>query len=63
MNNIDLIDIFIFVLGSVEPKAANYEVEIRIQDGRQNEEMIHDMKQATKNLLIKFHAANKVLKS
>ena len=47
----------------MEPKAANYEVEIRIQDGRQNEEMIHDMKQATKNLLIKFHAANKVLKS
>jgi len=47
------------IVGSVEPKAANYEVEIRIQDGRQNEEMIHDMKQATKNLLIKFHAANK----
>merc|ERR1712048_1332312 len=47
------------IVGSVEPKAANYEVEIRIQDGRQNEEMIHDMKQVTKNLLIKFHAANK----
>ena len=47
------------IVGSVEPKAANYEVEVRIQDGRQNEEMIHDMKQVTKNLLIKFHAANK----
>ena len=32
------------IVGSVEPKAANYEVEIRIQDGGQNEEVIHDMK-------------------
>jgi len=47
------------IVGSVEPKAANYEVEVRIQSGNQNEEMIHDMKQVTKNLLIKFHAANK----
>ena len=47
------------IVGSVEPKAANYEVEIRIQEGGQNEEVIHDMKQVTKNLLIKFHAANK----
>ena len=43
----------------MEPKAANYEVEIRIQDGGQNEEVINDMKEVTKKLLIKFHAANK----
>ena len=47
------------IVGSVEPKAANYEVEIRIQEGGQNEEVIHDMKEVTKKLLIKFHAANK----
>eukprot|EP00092_Neocalanus_flemingeri_P007368 GFUD01007955.1.p1 GENE.GFUD01007955.1~~GFUD01007955.1.p1 ORF type:complete len:1043 (+),score=306.14 GFUD01007955.1:186-3314(+) len=47
------------IVASVEPKAANYEVEIRIQDGGQNEEVIQDMKNVTKNLLIKFHAANK----
>jgi len=47
------------IVASVEPKAANYEVEIRIQDGGQNEEVIQDMKNVTKNLLVKFHAANK----
>jgi len=47
------------VVASVEPKAANYEVEIRIQDGGQNEEVIHDMKAVTKILLLKFHSANK----
>ena len=46
------------IVGSVEPKGANYEVEVRVQDGNQNEEMIHDMKDATKNLLMKFHEAN-----
>ena len=47
------------IVGSVEPKAANYEVEIRIQDGRQNEEVINDMKNVVKNLLTKFYASNK----
>ena len=47
------------IVSSVEPKAANYEVEIRVQDGIQNEEMIHDMKDATKKLLMKFNDANK----
>ena len=47
------------IVGSVEPKGANYEVEVRVQDGTQNEEMIHDMKDATKKLLMKFHEANK----
>merc|ERR1719481_2164045 len=47
------------IVASVEPKAANYEVEIRIQDGGQNEEVIQDMKNVTKNLLMKFHSANK----
>jgi eukaryotic translation initiation factor 2C len=47
------------VVASVEPKAANYQVEVRVQDGAQNEEVIHDMKNVTKNLLMKFHDANK----
>merc|ERR1719369_2509432 len=47
------------IVASVEPKAANYEVEIRIQEIGQNEEVIQDMKNVTKNLLMKFHAANK----
>ena len=34
-------------------------MEIRIQEGGQNEEVIHDMKNVTKNLLLKFHEANK----
>ena len=32
---------------------------MRIQDGAQNEEIIHDMKKITKSLLLKFHQANK----
>ena len=47
------------IVGSVEPKAANYQVEVRVQDGAQNEEVIHDMKNVTKNLLMKFHDENK----
>ena len=47
------------IVGSMEPKAANYQVEVRVQDGAQNEEVIHDMRNVTKNLLIKFHEANK----
>jgi len=47
------------IVGSMEPKAANYQVEVRVQDGAQNEEVIHDMKNVTKNLLLKFHEANK----
>ena len=42
------------IVGSMEPKAANYQVEVRVQDGAQNEELIHDMRNVTKNLLIKF---------
>jgi hypothetical protein len=45
------------IVGSVEPKAANYQVELRVQDGAQNEEVIHDMKNVTNNLLI--HDENK----
>ena len=30
-----------------------------MQDGAQNEEVIHDMKNVTKNLLMKFHDENK----
>merc|ERR1712126_484324 len=47
------------IVGSIEPKAANYQVEVRVQDGTQNEEVISDMKNVTKNLLLKFHEANK----
>ena len=47
------------IVGSIEPKAANYQVEVRVQDGAQNEEVIHDMRNVTKNLLLKFHEANK----
>ena len=42
------------IVGSMEPKAANYQVEVRVQDGAQNEEVIHDMRNVTKNLLIKL---------
>ena len=47
------------VVASVDPRASRYEVEVRVQDGAQNEEVIHDMKNVTKNLLMKFHAENK----
>ena len=47
------------IVASVEPKAAGYQVEVRVQDGAQNEEVINDMKNVTKNLLLKFHEANK----
>ena len=47
------------IVGSVEPKAVNHQVEIRVQDGAQNKEVIHDTKNVTKNLLMKFHDENK----
>jgi len=47
------------IVASNEPKAANYEVEVRIQSGAQNEEVIQDMKNVTKSLLLKFFASNK----
>ena len=48
------------VVASVEPKAVNYEVEVRIQDmgAESNEEVIKDMKNVTKQLLLKFFEKN-----
>ena len=44
------------VVGSVDPTAQmRYEVEIRVQDADQNEEMILDMKKITTSLLKKFY--------
>jgi hypothetical protein len=47
------------IAGSVEPKAANYQVEVKVQDSAQNEEVTHDMENVTKNILMKFHDENK----
>jgi hypothetical protein len=38
----------------MDPKAGLYECEIRIQHASQNEEIIQDMKDVTKKLLLKF---------
>merc|ERR1719244_924385 len=48
------------VVGSVEPKAAVYEVQVRIQDMGlvSNEEVIEDMKDVTKILLKRFFDRN-----
>merc|ERR1712096_12989 len=48
------------VVASVEPKAVNYEVQVRIQDMglESNEEVIMDMKNVTRNLLQKFYEKN-----
>jgi len=48
------------IVGSVEPKAVQYEVEVRVQDRGldNNEEVISDMKNVTKKLLTKFYQAN-----
>eukprot|EP00092_Neocalanus_flemingeri_P034497 GFUD01037510.1.p1 GENE.GFUD01037510.1~~GFUD01037510.1.p1 ORF type:complete len:930 (+),score=334.94 GFUD01037510.1:83-2872(+) len=42
------------VVASVDPKASRYEVQIRVQDSGQNEEMIQDMKNVVKILLGQF---------
>merc|ERR1719474_1011244 len=48
------------IVGSVEPKAAVYEVQVRIQDMGlvSNEEVIEDMKNVTKILLRRFYDRN-----
>merc|ERR1712240_112357 len=48
------------VVASVEPKAVNFEVQVRIQDMgiESNEEVIKDMKNVTKSLLQKFYEKN-----
>ena len=48
------------VVGSVDPTAQmKYEVEIRVQEADQNEEMILDMKKITTSLLKKFYKETK----
>ena len=42
------------IVASVDPQASQYEVEIRVQDSGQNEEVIQDMKEVTKVLLKRF---------
>jgi len=48
------------IVGSVEPRAVRYEVEVRVQDREldNNEEVISDMKNVTRKLLMKFYQAN-----
>ena len=49
------------IVASIEPKAVQYEVEVRVQDtslDSSNEEVIRDMRKVTKNLLMKFYQAN-----
>merc|ERR1719334_2646887 len=48
------------IVGSVEPKAVQYEVQVRIQDTSaiSNEEVISDMKNIAKTLLLKFFECN-----
>ena len=43
------------VVGSTNPSATQYEVEIRVQDTEQNEEMINDMKDVVEKLLRKYY--------
>jgi len=43
------------IVGSMDPCAAKYECEVRIQKAEQNEEIIQDMESVTKDLLMKFH--------
>ena len=48
------------VVGSVDPTAQmKYEVEIRVQETDQNEEMIQDMENIIRKLLLKFHGTTK----
>ena len=48
------------VVASMDPKAVNYEVQVRIQDMGlvSTEEVIQDMKNVTKKLLMKFFQSN-----
>lgn len=48
------------IVASVDPKAVNYEVQVRIQDMGlvSTEEVIQDMKNVTKKLLLKFFECN-----
>ena len=48
------------IVASMEPKATNYEVQVRVQDMglESTEEVIQDMKEVTKNLLVKFYENN-----
>ena len=45
------------IVGSVDPQATQYEVEVRVQDRRQNEEVIQDMKNVV--MLLRFHQITK----
>ena len=48
------------VVGSVDPTAQmKYDVEIRVQETEQNEEMIQDMENIIRSLLLKFHRRTK----
>ena len=46
------------VVGSLDPSATVYDCKIRIQESGQNEEIIHDMRAITKQLLLKFYRTN-----
>jgi len=47
------------VVGSIDPQATQYEVQVRVQNTEQNEEVIQDMKNVTKELLKRFHEKTK----
>ena len=46
------------IVASVDHQAAQYVVEIRVQDSGQNKEVIQDMKNVVKILLKKFNKTN-----
>merc|ERR1719187_2007102 len=43
------------IVASVDPQASQYEVESRVQDIGQNEEVIQDMKNVVKKVLLRFY--------
>ena len=47
------------IVASVDPQASQYEVEVRVQDSEQNEEVIQDMKSVVKKLLLRYYQLNK----
>jgi len=47
------------IVASMDPQASQYEVEVRVQDSGQNEEVIQDMKNVVKKLLLRFNQITK----
>jgi len=43
------------IVASMDPQASQYEVEVRVQDSGQNEEVIQDIRSVIKKLLLQFY--------